>query len=265
MGRKVRIHQFLSKTGLFSSKNEIISAIKKGEMAIDGVITRDLHFQFDAAKRSVSWKGNKIRPIYDKIYILMNKPEGYLCSRLTKKDIILKKKSIFSLLEKSKEIDDKEKKTLFCVGRLDESSSGLILITNDGDLGSEITSPKNKIPKTYSVVLSKGLSDSEKSVLEKGVTIKLEENNKIRNYKTLPASISFYSAKRNQVNITIIEGKKRELRRMFESVDKKVISLKRISIGNINLNDLHINEGEYLISSNKFIKDRISKISNKSK
>jgi pseudouridine synthase len=233
---KLRLHQYLSKTGFCVSKKELIQAVENGEITLDGKVVRNPHYQFNP-KRRVSYKGKSLS-INEQKYIIFNKPEGYLSSRLTEND--RGKKSVFELVE-----DDK---SLVCAGRLDEDTSGLLIITNDGKLVKKITSP-GSIEKTYEALLEHPFR--EVSALENGVVIDLEENGVITKYKTKPCRIRIINEKK--VEITLTEGKKREVRRMFEAVGNKVIGLRRISIGNIDVEKLKLPKKSYLIVSKEFI------------
>ncbi len=257
--KKLRLHQFLSKTGVFATKHDSISALNKGEITIDGKVTRDAQFQFDPRKRVVLWKGNKLAILSLRVYIILNKPKAYICSRLTARDRSLGKRSLFSLLEKTLALDEQLFVTLFCVGRLDEDSSGLILITNDGDLGAQITNPENGIEKTYSVLLEKPLTQEQQRALEHGVTIQLEENEKILHYTTRPCSVERDTKIPLLVRITLTEGKKREVRRMISAVGHVVVSLQRIALGAARLDDLALREGESVFVSANFVKEVILK------
>ena len=245
----MKLHQFLSKTGKFASKNEISKAIKNSEIEIQNdkknegkkrAINNPI--QHLKPKDRIYWKGKELKLVEDKIYILINKPKGYLSSKLSKTDINLKKKSVFDLLKNLK-LDEELKKTLFCVGRLDEDTSGLLIITNDGEFGSKITDPKNEIRKTYVADLEDDVDEIVLNKIRNGVTITLEENGKISKYQTKKCEIE--KLEKKKIKISVIEGKKREIRRMFEAVNNKVINLKRISIGNILLEDLK--DGEWRI------------------
>ena len=262
MTKKVRLHQFLSKTGSFKSKKELIDAIKNKEITIDGKITTDLHFQLNPNARVVAWKSSPLKYSSERIYILINKPKKYLCSRLTDEEKYLRKKSIFSLIKEKNVKDDtvipKETlRTLFCVGRLDEDTCGLLLITNDGELSIKITNPESKTPKKYHVVLKKVPNYEDIKALEKGVIIELEENGVIKEYKTLPCKINLDPKKGKHLTITLLEGKKREVKRMFESIGSKVVYLERIAIGGLRLEELGIAQGGYKLVDKGFIVGRI--------
>ncbi len=241
---KLRLHQFLSRTGAFSSKKELIAVVTKAEITIDGkTITNPMHI-FDA-KKKVCWKGMPLKRITAKTYIAINKPEGCLSSRLTPEDLKLGKRSVFELI--GNVFDEKTEKSLFCAGRLDEDSSGLLIITNDGNLGSKITVPGSRIEKTYHAALARPITDSELAKLRKGVTIQLEENGKTTRYTTKPCRAEIISVDRKQLNLVLTEGKKREARRMLEALGNKVIRLERTTIGKLTLQELKLEKGQYAI------------------
>lgn len=126
-------------------------------------------------------------------------------------------------------------KGLYPVGRLDKDTEGLLLITNDGELGHRLLSPRHHIEKTYYVILEHMISPEEIKEVENGVDIGEKR-------LTLPAKIEMLDGK--TVYITIIEGKFHQVKRMFEAVDNKVVYLKRISMGNLRL-DEELELGEY--------------------
>lgn len=273
---KPRLHQFLSKTGAFKSKKELVFAVKNSEIMVNDKIITNLHYQFNPNKNKVYYKKKELQAVGRKVYVIVNKPAGYLSSRLTSNDQKLGKQSIFSFFNKDKNLDEQTRKTLFCVGRLDENTSGLIIITNDGALGSLITRPESNITKTYWAVLEKPIDSVTAKEIEKGVVITLEENGVISEYKPKPCKITLLdnttiinnnknnnpiinndNNPHNKVIIEVTEGKKREVRRIFEAVGNKVKELKRISIGQIKLTDLGIKEGSYLFVEKEYISGRI--------
>ena len=247
--KKIRLHQYLSKTAQFKSKQSILDAVRNGEIKIESKVINNSGFQFHSSK-TVFYKGKKLSLITDKTYLILNKPAGYLSSKLTSADEKLGKKSVFSLL---RGIDTNIIKTLFCVGRLDEDTSGLLIITNDGNLSHKIINPKFKIEKEYLAELEKEVSAKDKEKLEHGVKIQLEENGKISPHQTLPCKIKIINPKK--VKIILQEGKKREVRRMLEAVENKVLNLERIALGKLNLNG--IKESEFKIVSKEYILENI--------
>ncbi|MBI2176690.1 rRNA pseudouridine synthase [Candidatus Woesearchaeota archaeon] len=238
-------HPTKSRTGAFSSKKELITAVAKAELTIDGkTITNPMHI-FDT-KKKVCWKGKPLERITAKTYIAINKPEGYLSSRLTPEDARLGKKSVFELVSN---LDSQTEKSLFCTGRLDEDSSGLLIITNDGKLGSRITAPGSGIEKTYEAALARPITDEELDKLRKGVMIQLEENGKITSYTTRPCTAEIIPPGRKHLKLVLTEGKKREARRMLEALGNKVTRLERTAIGKLTLQELKIGKGQSAVVS----------------
>ncbi len=247
---KTRLHQFLSSSGLFKTKKELLYAISCGDIKVnDEVITAPNYF-FNPKTKDVYYRNKIVKPGKKMIYIMMNKPEGYLCSKLTLNDKKLGNKSVFELI---KGLSMKEKNSLFCVGRLDLDTSGLLIITNDGELGRRLTSPEENIEKVYEVKLKRPLIDIDKAKIEQGISIPLEENGKVTHYTTKPCKI--INKKPDLVLVKVTEGKKREIKKLFYAVGNKALSLKRLSIGSLELADLK--EGEYKLT---FKEDILNKI-----
>lgn len=247
MSKKTRLHQFLSQTGIFKIKRYLFDAIRNNEIKVNGEVVNSPNY-FLKKSDNVLYKNKKIEPRKEKVYILLNKPEGYLSSKLSENDKKSGKVGVFFLL---KAIDDEIKQTLFCVGRLDEGTSGLLIITNDGELSYKITNPESNIKKVYEVELEKPLSLSDKKKIEAGIDITLEENGVKKHYRTKPCEIGIKD--KNNTVINVSEGKKREVRRIFEAVGNKVSRLKRVCIGNIDLRKLNIPIGKYIFVEKDFI------------
>ena len=248
---KIRLHQFLSKSGLFSRRQDMVEAILRGDVKIDSETVTKPHYGFNPKKRKVYYKGEEVKETEETIYLILNKPLGYLSTKLTEKDIELGKKSAFDLITG---FDEKAKNSLFAVGRLDEDTSGLLIFTNDGRLGYKIASPKSSIKKTYHAVLEKELSEKDIAKIEKGVKISLGGFPE-KFYTTKPCKIEKISGK--EAYITLTEGKKREVRKIFVAMGNAVISLRRIAIGKILLKKLDIRDGEFRIVDRQFIKERL--------
>ncbi|MEM4397334.1 MAG: pseudouridine synthase [Candidatus Woesearchaeota archaeon] len=248
---KIHLHQFLSRTGLFKSKKEIIDSVKNGFVTIDEQIIINPMYRFNPSKRVVKYKGNILKIVDKKYYYVINKPIGYLSTRLTSLDIYNKKKSVFDLLD----IEEKIKRTLFAVGRLDEDTSGLLIITNDGKFGFKIAHPKFEIKKTYYVVLEKPITENKIKEIEQGITINVEIDGKYIKYKTKPFKIKLISERK--LFITLSEGKKREVRKIFEAINNKVLKLERISINNLNLKELALKQGQYKEVSFDYLNKKI--------
>jgi pseudouridine synthase len=131
-------------------------------------------------------------------------------------------------------------------------------LTNDGKLCSRITNPRHGIEKTYEAVLDAPLSREALSKLESGVEILLEENGRKKRYKTKGCKITECKPDFKTVHVTLSEGKKREVRRMFESLGLKVLRLARIAIGKISLEGSKLKEGCYTLLDRDFIQRRLT-------
>jgi len=213
---------------------EIISGIKNGKVKINNKEVTNQNYFLEPKMDKVTYNDEILRKAR-RIYYILNKPKGYLSSKLSENDKKLGKKSAFELFNNLK-LSESEKNSLFLIGRLDEDTEGLMIATNDGELSNKITSPKSQIEKEYECVLEKELTEKDKEELQKGINIKMEENGEFFEYAAKPAKIIL--AEKNMANIVIHEGKKREIKRMFEALTNKVLNLKRIRIGNIRLGDL---------------------------
>lgn len=247
---KLYIHQFLSRTGLFSSKKEVYAAIRAGEVSVAGKKITQPNYQFSSGKE-VAWNGDVLKRVSECLYFVVNKPEGFLSSRLTAHDVKLKKRSVFSLI---RDIDAKSEKTLFCVGRLDEDTSGLLILTNDGKFSTVLTNPEHEVQKTYRALLDAPLPKEAAGEIRKGIIIVLEENGKNAEYKTRPSTLS---VDQNHATVTLTEGKKREVRRMFSAVGRTVLLLERSAIGNLALEDLHLPKGGCKAVTKEFLEKSI--------
>ncbi len=253
MAKKVYLHQFLSKTGQFQSKKDITDAIYRGDVKINDEVIRHPFYQFRPNLHRVTYKGTNLTYQDKDLYLILNKPKGCLSCKLSDEDHEHGKHSVFEML--GPEIPEEVKNTLFCIGRLDEDTTGLLILTSDGDFSYKITNPNSNIPKTYAVFLERPLSKADKENIEQGIVIKLEENGVIKPYKTKPSKLTIKSDV--DVNITITEGKKREVRRIFEAVDNRVRELKRISIGKLNIDDFNLEPGKYVKVEKEFLQERI--------
>lgn len=239
---KLRLHQFLSKSGIFNNKKEIINAITTGKIKVANEIITDIDYRVNPKKKNIYYE-DKILKVKKKKYFLFYKPKRYNCQKN-------QKKSIYNLIEQW-DLDENTKKSLFSIGRLDVDSTGLLLITNDGFLSNQILTPGNNIRKTYLVSIDKPINEKDLEKLRTGVVIDLED----RKYKTKPCEIEVKNNK--EIIIIITEGKKRQIRRMFGALNYKVKELKRIAIGNLKLNNLQ--PKEYKEITKDFIYENIFK------
>ena len=238
---KIRLHQFLSKCGIFSSKNEIKNAIWDGKITVNGSIVKNISFEFNPEKKKVIYDKKELSLPQNEKYFLLNKPMGFICSRLNSQERKLGKKSIYELFygRVSKIVYE----SLITVGRLDENTTGFLLVTTDGKLAHKITNPKNKIKKTYYIETTRSISLEQIDSIKNGIKIKINDNGKVEEYISRPTILTDIEEK--SMILTIDEGKKREIRRMFDSVGNEVSKLHRLSIEKMLLNDYKLELGEY--------------------
>ncbi len=211
-------------TGAYT-RERAIGLVKEGNVLVDKRRVTSEHF-FIKEKSLVEVAGKKLLIQKEKIYFMLNKPKGYVCQKTAKE------KNVLELVKE---------KNIFVIGRLDKDTEGLLLLTNDGDYAHQVLSPEQHVEKEYYVILEKELDLESLHRLEVGIDIDLED----RIYKTKPCQVTKINAK--EIKIKISEGKKRQIRRMFEAVGNNVLELKRISIGNLLLGNLEL--GKYKILS----------------
>lgn len=237
----VRINKFLSQCNL-GSRRSVEKLILNGEITVNGQVTKDLSVQIIPEKDKVKYKGKEIAFKNENIYIMLNKPKGYLVS--TKDDF--DRKLIYDLLP------DFET-NLFYIGRLDYMSEGLLLLTNNGDFAEKIIHPKYKLPKVYKVKVKGKIADDNIDKLRSGIVI--------NGRKTKPAIVYVNKVKNNTTTLkmTIFEGRKRQIRYMLKSVGSEVLELKRLQIGNVKLNKLPVGMWRMLKPSEVSSLLRISK------
>jgi 23S rRNA pseudouridine2605 synthase len=231
----IRISKFLSRAGIASRrKSELL--ILEGKISVNGITVKDLSARIDTCRDKVKFNNKEIT-IPEKIYLALNKPPGYLS---TVKDDF-KRNTVMDLVK-----GFKDNVRLFPVGRLDFDSRGLILLTNDGDFALKITHPRYMVTKSYEIILDRLIETKDIRTIKEGV--KLEG----RKIAVSEFQAGTENAGNNIARITIHEGRKRILRKLFDFLGYKVIDLKRIKIGELSLNSLR--EGEYRVLDKDDIK-----------
>ncbi|QNU68289.1 rRNA pseudouridine synthase [Ruminiclostridium herbifermentans] len=219
MSDRQRLDKVLSNFG-FGSRKEIKSAVKTGLVTIDGIIAKDSATYVDPNVNVIEMNGERLN--YRKyIYLMMNKPKGVISATTD-----TRQKTVFDILPEEYKCFD-----LFPAGRLDIDTEGLVLMTNDGQLAHEILSPKKHVTKKYYAHVLGRVDDSDIEAFEKGVI--LDDG-----YKTLPAQLEIIkSGEISEIKLSIVEGKFHQVKRMFEAVNKKVIYLKRLTMGRLELDE----------------------------
>ncbi|MBQ6631429.1 MAG: rRNA pseudouridine synthase [Romboutsia sp.] len=226
MGKKMRVDKLLSNVGV-ASRAELKKYCKQGLISVNGKVINNPGIQVDSENDEVMFNGEKI--VYREfVYIMLNKPDGYISATFDKYDPI-----VLDLIDQSYLVFEP-----FPVGRLDKDTEGLLVLTNDGQLAHRVLSPKKHVPKTYYAKIEGKVTQEDILAFEKGVV--LDDG-----YETMPSQLKILkSDDMSEIELTIHEGKFHQVKRMFESVGKKVVYLKRLSMGKLKL-DESLELGEY--------------------
>lgn len=222
----MRIDKLLANIG-YGSRKEVKGLLKSGAVKVNEDVIKDAKLQVNPDLDVVMVHGEKVE-YKEYIYLMMNKPPGVLSATEDHYQ-----ETVIDLLELEDSVYEP-----FPVGRLDKDTEGLLLITNDGKLAHQLLSPKKHVPKTYFAVIDGEVTDSDIEAFRTGVT--LDDG-----YMTKPGELVIIkSGPTSDIELTITEGKFHQVKRMFESVDKRVIYLKRLSMGSLQLDD-DLEPGEY--------------------
>jgi len=222
-GKKQRLDKVLSHIGI-ASRSDIRKQAKQGLITVNGTVVKDSGFHVDPYKDVIEVGGETVR-YREYIYLMMNKPPGVLSATEDKRD-----RTVLDLLTKEyKQFEP------FPVGRLDKDTVGLLLLTNDGKLAHELLSPRKHVPKTYEATVEGEVNSEDVAAFAAGVT--LDDG-----YVTQPAQLTILSRERgtkviSYISLVITEGKFHQVKRMFQAVGKKVTFLKRVSMGDLKLDE----------------------------
>ena len=233
----MRLQVFLSISGIASRRNAA-SIITSGKVSVNGIKIFEPSFKVDPEKDKVFLYDERIAP-REKVYVVLNKPKGVTT---TKKDVFAEK-TVIDLLPRAL-------KHLNPVGRLDKDTTGLLLLTNDGDLINRLTHPKFNIEKTYLVALNRRLSANDKIQVENGISLD----------GRMTARCNIVLKRGNDLEITMHEGRKRQIKRMFALKGYSVVNLKRLKEGMLSLGRLV--EGEWRFLNKEEVRLLISNCSN---
>lgn len=231
---KLRLHQFLARSGVAKNNFEIMQMIKKGRVRVDQDVVTAESFIFDVKRRRVYLDDAEIR-LQPARFFLVNKPKGHSCQRGEYPNVT-------DLLENILKNEPASMRSIFVVGRLDRETEGLLILTNDGKVASRILQPAEKIEKEYEALVEGTIKDDSTKKFETGVTITVDGED----YQTMPAKMRVLKRVKipaagkttSLVRVIIAEGKKRQVRQMFEAIGHPVISLKRVRIGHFLLESL---------------------------
>ncbi|SKA83115.1 23S rRNA pseudouridine2605 synthase [Caloramator quimbayensis] len=220
---KERLQKYMARCGV-ASRRKCEEIILQGRVTVNGITVNDITI-IDDEKDVVKIDGKTIKPETEKIYIMLNKPVGVITSAKDEKN----RKTVLDIV--------KVKERIYPVGRLDYDTSGLLILTNDGEAAYKMTHPSKEIDKVY-IARVKGIpTKDEIKNFEAGL--------KIDDYITSPSKLKIIKSmeKESVLQIIIHEGRNRQVRKMCEKIGHPVIKLKRIRIGKLNLGDLR--EGEW--------------------
>ncbi len=222
----MRIDKLLANIG-YGSRKEVKQLLKSGAVIVNGTPLKDAKEHVDPDHDQISVNGELVE-YKEFVYLMMNKPPGVLSATED-----ARQETVLDILEPEDAVFNP-----FPVGRLDKDTEGLLLLTNDGQLAHRLLSPKKHVRKTYFAVIDGEVTEEDVKAFAQGVT--LDDG-----YHTKPGDLNILkSGIRSDIELTITEGKFHQVKRMFESVGKRVVYLKRISMGNLKL-DEELELGEY--------------------
>ena len=215
----MRLDKYLAEMGV-GTRQEVKKQIRQGKVTVNGTVVKAADTKIDETCDEVTIGGRNISYVSYEYYML-NKPGGVVSATEDRRDT-----TVIDLIK------DKKRKDLFPVGRLDKDTEGLLLITNDGALAHRLLSPKSHVDKVYFARIEGKVTAEDVLLFQKGVDIGEQA-------LTLPARLEILSSDTvSEIRLTICEGKFHQVKRMFESVGKKVLYLKRLSMGTLILDDL---------------------------
>ena len=225
----MRLQKFMAMAGV-ASRRQSEKLIEEGKVKVNGHVVNEMGYKVDEKRDTIHVRGKRIFLTEENLYYMINKPRGYVSTVSDEKN----RKTVMEL------VPDQER--LYPVGRLDQNTSGILLMTNDGDLTYRLTHPKHEVTKKY-VIKVKPIPPKEKlSGLRKGGDIGV--------YTIAPCEIRMRRIDEDEntgtYEVTISEGKNRQVRNMFEYIGTEVVTLKRIAIGELTLKGLRLGKSRKL-------------------
>ncbi|WP_206438492.1 pseudouridine synthase [Paenibacillus whitsoniae] len=225
-----RLDKILSHVGV-GSRSELKRLTKEGAIQVNGMRVKDSGMQVNPERDLITVNGEAVR-YREFVYLMMNKPQGVVSATEDNRD-----RTVVDLLD-----DEYVPFEVFPVGRLDKDTEGLLLLTNDGKLAHNLLSPRKHVPKTYFARVEWEVNEADREAFAAGVT--LDDG-----YETLPGELVILKTGDaaagipSEIELTIMEGKFHQVKRMFQAVGKTVVYLKRISMGPLQL-DVSLALGE---------------------
>jgi 23S rRNA pseudouridine2605 synthase len=230
-----RLARFLAHAGV-ASRRHAESLIAAGRVQVNGVTIREQGSRVDPERDIIMVDGRVVKTASQQIYLMLHKPTGYLCTVSDPEG----RSTVLDLLPAAL-----RKMRVYPVGRLDYDTSGLLLLSNDGDFALHLTHPRYALDKHYEALVQGPLPGAALNSLRQGVVI-TEDNG--RKYKTAPARIDAirHEGELTRLALTIHEGRKRQIRRMLATLGLTVVALKRSGIGTLTLDGLPAGKWRYL-------------------
>jgi 16S rRNA pseudouridine516 synthase len=244
VAKRMRLDKLLSNMG-FGTRSEIRRAVKQGFVTVDGVTVKDFGLILDPEAADVRFDGEKV-VFREVIYVMLNKPQGVISATEDSRD-----RTVIDLLDPNDRVLQP-----FPVGRLDKDTEGLLLLTNDGKLAHDLLSPRKHVPKVYEANVLGDVGSEDIRVFAAGV--ELDDG-----YVTMPAQLLIHGHEEveegllSRITLTIHEGKFHQVKRMFEAVGKKVVYLRRITMGPLQL-DPDLRLGDYRLLTDTELESLLS-------
>ncbi|MFH1978721.1 MAG: pseudouridine synthase [Candidatus Aenigmatarchaeota archaeon] len=245
MSKKTRLLSLLMRSGEFERSDHAEKEIISGHVSVDGKIVKDPKNSFKI-NSVIKVKEHKLE-LQNLTYIILNKPKGVICQKSSKE------KTIYDIINGIVEIDKKMKNTLFSIGRLDKDTTGLLIVTNDGQIEKNLTRKEYGILKTYHVKMKSAMKDDDIERLLGGVRITDDDVGK----KFLVKAMEIKKIGKKEIEIVIGEGRKRQIKKMLKSLGNEVVDLKRVGIGKLRIEDLDFKNKSYLILSESSLEKHI--------
>jgi pseudouridine synthase len=234
MSETIRLQKYLAGCGI-ASRRKAEEIITQGRVTVDGEVVTAMGVQVNPARQEIRLDGKVVTPHDDLLYVLLNKPQGYVTTLSDPQGRPIVTSLLHGITTR-----------LFPVGRLDLDTEGALILTNDGDLAQKIQHPSQEVTKTYETQV---LGLPSEKILQK-----LEHGILLEGKKTAPAKVMIITRQSGTttLRITIHEGRKRQIRKMFQAIGHPVVHLKRIAYGHLFLQGLLT--GKYRILSPEDLK-----------
>ena len=228
-----RLQKYLANNGI-AARRKCEEYILEGRVKVNGQVVTELGTKINPEIDVVEFDEKKVEKVEQHVYILLNKPIGYVTTVKDQFD----RPTVLDLV--------KTKEKVIPVGRLDMYTSGALLLTNDGEFVNKITHPKNEVEKTYTVTVKGIVNNEDVEKLENGVEIPMDDETFVTGKAKVKMLKTEEEKNFSRLQITIHEGKNREVRKMCEAIGRKVLALHRRKIGNLDVKSLKIGQWRYL-------------------